>query len=88
MALFDGSTPLSFPLILVDETVIATLGDAKRHLADLPKVKREWAHWKLAQKLLDDALRDPDYLQAATMSFQTALLLDGDLSRPHVVDLL
>ena len=81
------NTPLSYPLVLVDETVIGTLGESAAYIATLPAVCREWTHWKLALQALTRATYDASYLQAATICLQTALILDASLSRPHPADL-
>ncbi len=84
---FEVTTPLVFPLVLVDETVIATLGEAAEYIAAIPPVYRGWAHWKTAMQMVIRAAHEEEYLQAATVAFQTALLIDARLSRPHPVDL-
>jgi hypothetical protein len=80
-----NDTPLSYPLVLVDETVIATVGEAVLYIASLPPVYREWVHWQTASRTITRAALDPDYLQAATITLQTALLIDVRLSRPHLL---
>jgi hypothetical protein len=82
----QDALPLSFVLVLVDNTVIATLGDAVRYMAVLPVERRDWVHWTVARRMVDEALQDSEYLMAATLSLRTALLLDCDLSRPLLVD--
>jgi hypothetical protein len=53
---------------------------AKGHLCCRPLEQRERFHWVVAVRMLDHALREPRYLKAATISFQTALVLDGVLA--------
>jgi hypothetical protein len=75
-------SPLSFPLALVDGTTIKLVGDAAKYLARLSEDQRERYHWIVAIRMLDHALTEPRYLKAATMSFQTALTMEGELEGP------
>jgi hypothetical protein len=72
-------SPLSFPLRLVDGTTVAMIGDAANYVGKLSAEQRERFHWVVAVRMLDHALREPRYLRTATISFQTALVLDGVL---------
>ena len=82
----NDTTPLTIPLVLVDETVIATVGEAARYIAALPPVYKQWMHWQTAAQMVIRAAHDSDYVQAATMTFQIALMQDACLSRPHLID--
>lgn len=71
------TTPLPFEIELVDGTMMATIGDVERYLAALSADRRERSHWSIAIRMVGHALNEPTYLKAATLSFQTALVLDG-----------
>jgi len=71
------SSDLSFSIPVIDYPTITTVGDAAAYLATLDEERRQRNHWRVAIRMLDIALREPSYLRAATMSFQTALLMDG-----------
>ena len=73
-------SPLSFPLRLVDGTTVAMIGDAANYVGKLSQEQRERFHWVVAVRMLDHALKEPRYLKTATISFQTALVLDGVLA--------
>jgi hypothetical protein len=78
-------SPLAFPLTLNNGQVIETVGDAASHFATLCDEKRAQSHWQVAVRMLNNALNEPTYLKTATMSLQTALLMDGLLASPLVV---
>jgi hypothetical protein len=82
----SSNSPLSFPLTLTDGKTIATVGDAADYLSSLNPDQREKSCWRIAIRMLNNALQEPSYLKAATMSFQTALVLDGILASPHPLD--
>ena len=42
-------------------------------------------HWQIAVKMLNHALDQPTYLKTATISLQTALVLEGVLASPLAV---
>jgi hypothetical protein len=71
------SSPLSFAIAVIDRPPIATVGDAADFFAALDEQRRQQAHWRLAMRMLDVALREPSYLKAATMWLQTALIMEG-----------
>jgi hypothetical protein len=73
-------SPLSFPLPLVNGTRVAMIGDAANYVGNLSDEQRERYHWIVAIRMLDHALREPRYLKTATISFQTALAMDGKLA--------
>jgi hypothetical protein len=73
----NGTTPLPFALALKDGTTLATAGDAGAYLSRLSADQLQNHHWKVAVKLLDSALKESRYLQAANVTLQTALMLDG-----------
>jgi hypothetical protein len=75
-------SPLPFPLRLVDGTTVAMIGDAANYLGKLSEEQRARTHWVVAIRMLDHALREPRYLKTATISFQTALAMDGVLAAP------
>ena len=82
MTEFSTISPLSFPLPLVDGTTVAMIGDAANYVGKLSEEQRERFHWVVAIRMLDHALREPRYLKTATISFQTALAMDGVLAAP------
>ena len=75
-------SPLAFPLTLKSGEVIETVGDAASYFGTLTEEKREHGHWQIAVRMLNHALDQPAYLKTATMSLQTALVLDGLLALP------
>ena len=78
-----NATPLAFTLELRGGTSIARVGEAADYLAGLTQDQREANHWKVAIRMLNNAIKEPSYLRAATMSLQTAFLLDGRLDSAH-----
>ena len=80
MTVLTTISPLSFPLRLSDGTTVAMIGDAANYVGKLSEDQRERFHWVNAIRMLDHALREPRYLKTATISFQTALALDGLLA--------
>jgi len=81
ISLFEANkTPLGMALTVKDGTVIAFIGAALSYCAGLTSSQREKNHWVIAIKLLNTALREPTYLKAATLSFQTACLLERHLA--------
>jgi hypothetical protein len=77
---------LPFALELRDGQTIASVGDAAAYCSALTQERREAGHWKIAIQMLNNALREPVYLRAATMSLQTALLLDDALLSAHSLE--
>ncbi|MDO9562434.1 MAG: hypothetical protein Q7J60_12490 [Bradyrhizobium sp.] len=82
----SNNSRLSFPLTLTDGTVIAAVGEAATFLARLPLELRDKSHWTIAIRMLNNALKEPTYLRTATMSLQTALVLEGMLASPSPLD--
>jgi hypothetical protein len=78
-------SPLPFPLTLNSGQVIETVGDAVSYFAKLSEDEREQNHWQVAVRMLNNALTQPTYLKTATMSLQTALLMEGILASPLTV---
>jgi hypothetical protein len=74
-------TPLPFEIELVDGTMVATIGDVEKYMAALASDRRGRSHWSIAIRMMENAFKEPAYLKAATMSFQTALALDGLVAR-------
>ena len=75
-------SPLAFPLTLKSGQVIETDGDAASYFATLTEEKRRHSHWQVAVRMLNNALDQP---KTATMSLQTALLMEGLLASPLAV---
>ena len=80
-SLLSRETPLTFEIDLVDGSAIRTVGDVEAYLRNLNDGQSEASHWEIATRMFLNAMREPAYLKAATMSFQTALALDGLLAR-------
>ena len=74
-------TPLPFEIELVDGLKIKTMGDVEAYLHSLNDNQRANSHWGIAAKMFSNSMREPAYLKTATLSFQTALALDGLLAR-------
>jgi hypothetical protein len=74
------NSPLSFPLTLVDGRTIETIGDATIYLSRLPEEQCRQHRWTVAIRMLDHALTEPAYLRTATLCFQTALAMEGELA--------
>jgi len=81
-----NSSPLPFPLALVDGTIIETVGEAATFLAGLSRDRREEGHWTIAIRMLNIALKEPTYLKAATMSLRTASVVEGRIVAPQSLD--
>jgi hypothetical protein len=73
-------SPLSFPIALVDGRTIGLIGEAANYIKDMSEEQRGQYHWIVAIRMLDHALKEPRYLRTATLSFQTALAMDGQLA--------
>ena len=78
-------SPLAFPLTLKSGQVIETVGDAASYFGTLTEEKCGQSHWRVAVRMLNNALDQPTYLKTATMSLQTALLMEGLLASPLAV---
>jgi hypothetical protein len=79
----NNATPLAFTLELRDGRSIARVGEAADYFAGLTQDQRESSHWKVAIRMLNNAIKEPSYLRAATMSLQTEFLLGGLLDSAH-----
>jgi hypothetical protein len=77
-----NNSQLAFPLTLTDGKTIATVGEAADYFTNLSPDRRDLSHWKIAIRMLNNALKEPTYLKTATLSLQTALILDGILAQP------
>jgi hypothetical protein len=77
---------LPFALTLTDGKIIETVGEAADYFATLTVEQRDQSHWTIAIRMLNNALKEPTYLKTATLSLQTALVLDGILADPHPLD--
>ena len=71
---------------MADGTVIATVGEAAIFFAGLSLEQRDKSHWTIAIRMLNNATKEPAYLKTATMSLQTALVLEGMLASPSPLD--
>lgn len=80
-----STSPLAFTLTLTDGREIVTLRDASLFFATLTPEQREESHWSIAIRMLGNALKQPTYLRAATISLQTALVVEALLASPLTV---
>ena len=81
-----NNSRLAFPLTLTDGKTIETVGEAANYFAHLSLDRRDLSHWKVAIRMLNNALKEPTYLKTATISLQTAFMLDGILAHPNPLD--
>jgi hypothetical protein len=77
-----NKSPLSFRLELIDGVAIETAGEAAAFFGNLSDGQKEKHYWKIAIRMLNIAVQEPAYLKTATMSLQTALLMEGILLGP------
>jgi hypothetical protein len=70
------NSPLAFDVVRADQSMLTTVGDASAYFSDLSDEQRDQYYWKVAIVTLGSALKEPRYLAAATLSLQTALMLD------------
>ena len=77
---FDKRTPLPFRLELRDGRTIVTALDACDLVNSLNPEQKAASHWRLANRMLANAMKEPAYLGAATFSLQSALILEGLLA--------
>jgi hypothetical protein len=85
LKLSDGSA-LAFPLTLVTEETIATVGSATHYFGKLDQDQREKFPWSTAILMLHTAIKEPSYLRVATINLQTALAMEGVLKSPHPLE--
>ena len=76
-------TQLPFEIELIEGSKIKTVGDVEGYLRNLNDTQHLNSHWGIAVRMFAHAMHEPAYLKAATLSFQTALALDGSLVRMH-----
>ena len=79
-------TRLPFEIELVDGQSIKTVGDYEAYLRSLNDDDRASSRWEIARRMFDHATRQPTYLRAATMSLQSALILERRLVRMSTLD--
>jgi hypothetical protein len=72
-------------ILLSGLTIVSPIGDAASYFGTLPEEKRGHRHWQVAVGMLNNALDQPTYLRTATISLQTALLMEGLLASPLAV---
>ena len=70
--------PLAFELVTTEGT-LATLADAVTMIDQLTPEQLETLWWKRAAAVLHSATKEPAYINAATLTLQTALTLSGML---------
>jgi hypothetical protein len=73
--------PLAFELVTTQGT-LETLGDAVTMIGQLTPEQRDTYWWNSALQALNTAIREPAYTNAATLTLQTALNLNGMLVQP------
>ena len=76
-----STTPLAFELVCKG-TVLKTLGDAVRVCGELTPEQREEYCRRAAIHTLNNAIKEPRYIKAATITLKTALNLSGMLAPP------
>jgi hypothetical protein len=69
-------------MLLIDGREIATIRDASLFFATLTPVQRDESHWRIAIRMLGNAVKHPTYMRAATTSLQTALVVERLLVSP------
>jgi hypothetical protein len=79
-------TQLPFVIELLDGSEVATMGDVESCFRDLTDDQREANHWAVAVRMFANAMTEPAYLKAATLSLQTAFAMDGLLTRMDTGD--
>jgi hypothetical protein len=81
--LFDLITnrPLAFKLVTTQGT-LETLGDAVTMIGLMTPEQRQTHWWKRSLYTLHTAVKEPAYINAATLTLQTALTLSGMLFQP------
>jgi hypothetical protein len=72
--------PLAFEMV-TNQGTITTLGDAVGLIAAMTPEQRENYWWKQSLHALHIAIKEPAYINAATLTLQTALTLNGMLFR-------
>ena len=75
-------TPLSFPLELKDGMRLSVVGDVVVYFTRLSRKQQEAHYWQRSIRMFNTAAKEPTYLRTATISLQTALLMDQLLSDP------
>ena len=78
-AKLDRDSALTFPIALSDGRMVASIDEAANLFHALSETQRSSNHWRIAIRMLDNAIREPSYLKTATLSLQTALAMDGRL---------
>ena len=72
-------------MLLIDGRKIATIRDASLFFATLTPEERDESHWRIAIRMLGNVAKQPTYMKAATISLQTALVIEGLLVSPMTV---
>jgi hypothetical protein len=78
--LFSGA-PLAFELVC-KHTTLTTLGDVVGMFSELTPEERETYWWSTAIHMVNNAIKEPRYIKAATLTLHTALNLNGMLAQP------
>ena len=77
-------TPLPFPLELRNGEMLTTVGDAVIYFTHLSGKQRSKPHWQRVIQMFNTAVERPAYLRAATVTLETALLMEGLLAEQNV----
>jgi hypothetical protein len=86
LPVLTNNSTISFPLTLKGgRQTIRTVGDAADYFSSLSAEQRDRNYWSVAIKMFKHAIEEHPYLTAATISLQTALLMDGLLESPLTV---
>jgi len=75
-------TPLPFPLELKNGVRLTLVGDAIAYFTRLSGEQQQTHYWQRAIWMFNTAANEPTYLRTATISLQTALLMDQLLVDP------
>ena len=70
-------TPMPFAFELMDGRTLRSVGEASAFFSGLKQDQRDRSYWQIAIRMFAHTMKEPAYLKAATMSLQTALLMEG-----------
>jgi hypothetical protein len=72
-----SQTAMPIALRLLDGRVLRSVGEASEYFSGLGQDQRARPHWRVAIRMFAHTMNEPAYLKAATISLQTAFLMDG-----------
>jgi hypothetical protein len=73
-------TPLPFPLALKNGEMLTTVGDAVIYFTHLSGTQRGKHYWQRVIQMFNAAVSEAAYLRTATITLETALLMEGLLA--------